>query len=771
MDIVLIVASGFILAFIAPLIYRLLGQYSGWLFSLLPLTITLYLIGRYLPVTAAAGVVTHSIAWVPSLGIDFTFYLDGLSLLFALLIAGVGTLVLIYAGVYLAKYPQVDRFFMFILLFMASMLGVVLAGNILTLFVFWELTSLTSYLLIGFSHEQEDSRAAALQALLVTGGGGLALMAGLLLLGHVSGSYDFTTLLTQGDLVRSHALYLPLLLLILLGAFTKSAQFPFHFWLPGAMAAPTPVSAYLHSATMVKAGIYLLARLSPVLGGTYAWQNIVTIVGALTMVIGALVALQQSDLKRILAYSTVSTLGTLTLLLGLGSKIAVEAAVLFLLVHSMYKGALFLIAGILDQKTGTREVPRLSGLGRLLPITATATLLAALSMAGFPFLAGFLSKELFYEAVLGTPDTGVILVGAGVLANALIVAVAATLVIKPFTGMRRETPYTPTGEAAIALWLGPLLLAGLGLLFGLFPSLIAVSLIAPAASAVLAEPITIRLVLWHGFNVVLALSGVTLLLGGGLYVGQNVIRTLLARLDVAPRVGPERLYSYSLTALAWVADKQTRFLQNGSLHFYLTTMILVAVGLIGYPLLFRQGLSLPREQLPVQVYEAIAASIIVLGALGAATLRSRLSAVASLGVVGFGVALIFMLFGAPDLAMTLFAIETLTVVLFVLVIFRLPSFAILSSRGHRIRDAAVSIIAGALMTGLILTVSTIENDFTLKEYFIEKSLPEAHGANVVNVILVDFRGFDTLGEITVLAVAAIGIFALLKLHLAREGGE
>jgi multicomponent Na+:H+ antiporter subunit A len=766
MDILLVVFSGFALALAAPWLYGRLGKQTGWLLSLHPLALTLYLAARYLGPVAAGEVASVSYAWVPSLDLNLSFYVDGLSLIFSLLIAGVGTLVVIYGGGYLAKYPHVGRFFAFILLFMASMLGVVLAGNLLTLFVFWELTSLSSYLLIGFNHNEEASRSAALQALLVTGGGGLALMAGLLLLGLVAGSFEFGPLLVAGGAVRQHTLYLPLLLLILLGAFTKSAQFPFHFWLPGAMAAPTPVSAYLHSATMVKAGVYLLARLSPVLGGTPAWEIIVTLVGATTMVVGALVAVQQTDLKRILAYSTVSALGTLVLLLGLGTRIAVEAAVLFLLVHSLYKGALFLVAGILDQKTGTRDVTQLSGLGRLLPVTATATLLAALSMAGIPFLVGFLSKELFYEAVLHTPQVGALLTGAGILANAVMVAVASLLILGPFTGARQETPYTPQGEATVSLWLGPLVLAGLGLLFGLFPALIGGSLIAPAASAVLAERITLYLALWHGFNVVLALSGLTLAFGVAIYVGRKRIRSLLAYVDVGGRVGPERVYGWSLQGMLWLAGAQTRLLQNGHLRSYVATIVLSTVGLVGFTLLSRHGLALPTNQAPILFYEGMAAGIILLGVYGAVTLPSRLGAVASLGVVGYGVALIFVLFGAPDLAMTLFAIETLSVILFVMVFFRLPRFSNLSGWPRRTRDMVVSVAAGALMTALILTVSTAPTEFRLKEYFIDASLPLARGRNVVNVIPVDFRGLDTLGEITVLAVAGVAVFALLKLRLS-----
>ena len=376
---------------------------------------------------------------MPALGVNLSFTVDGLSLLFALLISGVGALVLVYAGGYLAGSPQLGRLYAFLLFFMASMLGLVLADNLLLLFVFWELTSLSSYLLIGFDHERAEARAAALQALLVTGGGSLALLAGFLLLGQVGGSLELSALLSRPGAVTAHLLYVPILLLVLAGAFTKSAQFPFHFWLPAAMAAPTPVSAYLHSATMVKAGVYLLARLSPVLGGTDFWVWLVTVTGSATMLVGAYLALRQSDLKLILAYSTVSALGVMTSLLGLGGALAVRAALAFLLGHALYKGALFLVAGALDHQTGTRDVDRLAGLARAMPITALAAGLAALSMAGIPPLFGFIAKELSYEATLHAPASAWV-TAAAVLANALLVAAAGLAGLKPFLGKALPPP-------------------------------------------------------------------------------------------------------------------------------------------------------------------------------------------------------------------------------------------------------------------------------------------------------------------------------------------
>lgn len=768
MDLAALVFSGFALAFLAPGLHKLTRQWAGWLLALLPAGIAFYLLQAYLEPVLAGQVVAAAYAWMPGLDVSLSFYLDGLSFTFALLVSGIGALILVYAGYYLAKYPQLNHFYLYVLLFMASMLGVVLAGNVLTLFIFWELTSLSSYLLIGFYYDKEASRAAALQALLVTGAGGLALLAGLVLLGLVGGSFEIAALLGQGDVVRGHGLYGPLLALVLLGAFTKSAQFPFHFWLPGAMEAPTPVSAYLHSATMVKAGVYLLARLSPVLAGTAAWTTAVTTVGAVTMLLGAVIALQQTDLKRILAYSTVSALGTLVMLLGLGSKTAVEAAMIFLVVHSLYKGALFLAAGILDHQTGTRDVTKLGGLGRLLPVTAAATFLAALSMAGLPPLLGFLSKELLYEATLNFGLYALLLTFVALLANGIMVAVAASLFLQPFTGPRGQTPRQPTGEAT-ALWLGPVVLGGLGLLLGLqvgfFPAQMSAALATPQVSAVLGQPVSIKLALWHGFTPMLALSGATVLLGALIYWQHDRLVSLLRRMDPSTRLGPERFYRRSLDGLFSVAYWQTAVLQNGRLRIYLLTILSAGAILVGFVFWRFHAPAWPTNMPQTRFYEVAAALVIVCGVAGMLTLRSRLGVVASLGVVGYGMGLIYILFGAPDLAMTQFAIETLVVILFMLVFYRLPHFTNFSSRLARARDAIISLTIGGMITLLLLTVTALPPQIQLKTYFIENSLLEAKGRNVVNVILVDFRGLDTMGEITVLAIAAIGVFALLKLRL------
>jgi multicomponent Na+:H+ antiporter subunit A len=464
MTIHLAVLSGFVTAALAAFFRGRLREYAGWLLALLPAGLTVYFLNLLVnPGMNPWG--SYKIPWAPNLDIDFSLRVDGLGLLFALLISGIGTLVTIYANGYLKGDQRLNRFFAWLLAFMASMLGVVLSDNLILLFIFWELTSLTSFLLIGFYHDEEASRAAALQALIVTSLGGLVMLAGLVLLGQVAGTYEISALLDRGNAVRSSSLYTPILILILIGAFTKSAQFPFHFWLPNAMQAPAPVSAYLHSATMVKAGIYLLARLSPVLGGTQEWLFLVGGIGAATMLAGGFLAIIQTDLKRLLAYSTVSALGMIVHLIGLGSPLAVKAAMVLLVAHALYKGALFLVAGSVDHETGCRDVTRLGGLRGAMPVTAVAGGLAGLSMAGLPPALGFISKELFYETGL---EFGAWLTGAALLAAVFTIYVAGVVGVEPFWGNKQETP-KKAHEASLALWLGPLLLSCLGLFFGLFP--------------------------------------------------------------------------------------------------------------------------------------------------------------------------------------------------------------------------------------------------------------------------------------------------------------
>jgi multicomponent Na+:H+ antiporter subunit A len=766
MGILVAVLSGFAVALVAPWLTRLFGDRTGWVMALLPLSITLYLLS-FIPDVADGGSVRYSFDWIPSLDINLSFNVDGLGLIFALLISGIGTLIMFYGGAYLQGHHHLGRFYLYILMFMASMIGMVLSDSLITFFVFFELTSITSYLLIGFEHNSEESRYSARQALLVTAIGGQTLMVGLIMMAVVGGGWEFSALTDQADVIREHSLYIPMLLLILGGAFTKSAQVPFHFWLPGAMAAPTPVSAYLHSATMVKAGIYLLARVNPTLGGTDFWQFVLVSFGAATMLLGAYLAVQRTDLKQLLAFSTVSSLGTLVMLIGIGTEVALKAAMVFLVVHSLYKGALFLVAGTIDHETGTRDIRILGGLRKLMPLTAVGAGVAALSMAGIPPLFGFIGKELVYEAALDLDTFAIVIAVVAVASNVLMVVVAGITGLHPFVGEERETP-KHAHEAPVAFWLGPLILGTLSLTIGLIPGLVDVNIFSPAVSAVSGETVEVSLSLWHGFNVMLAMSAVTVAIGAVVYVRREQMRTFVAATDPLGRFGPEAAYAKGLDLLDVVARGQTRILQNGYLRFYLLTIVAITVGLTGFTLWQYGNLQAPGAVSSVRIYEWGIALIILLAALMAVRAQSRLAAVAALGVVGYGVATIYILYGAPDLAMTQILVETLTVILFVLVLYRLPQFATLSKTGSRVRDAVIALSAGALMTALVLVASNVQFHPTISEYHAEQSQPLAHGHNVVNVILVDFRAIDTLGEIVVLAVAGVGVYALLRLRLWED---
>lgn len=749
--------------------------------------------GRHTPATAAAGLLAIGLAaglfaalwptlpqiaagevvrlvwpWVPSLGIDLSFFIDGLSLTFGLLITGIGALVLLYSYRYLRGHPHFTRFMLFLSLFMLSMLGVVLADNLITLFVFWELTSITSYLLIGFNHADPKSRRNALQALLVTGTGGLALLAGMILLGNAAGTFELSEIRAQGGAIAEHALYLPIFLLFILGAFTKSAQVPFHFWLPNAMAAPTPVSAYLHSATMVKAGVYLLARMHPTLSGPDIWFWTLTIFGAITTVFASFMAVKQTDMKQTLAYTTLMALGMLTLLLGSGFGYAVTAAMAFLVVHSLYKAALFLVAGLVDHATGTRELGVLGGLGRVMPLTAGAAALAAISMAGLPPFLGFISKELQYYASTGMETGALWITGAVLTANVLLFAVAGITALKPFwRPAQGELPKTPH-EGPWQMLAGPVILSVLGLAFGLAPAIITVSLIHPGVDAITGVAgLGEDLKLWAGVNAALILSLVTFALGTVVYV-------LHGRLRAALIWAEERLPSFDrgwdrlLDGLKALAAWQTRILQSGVLKTYLYTVFATLLIGVGATLLLKGGLVLPEAWLGANVRIWLVVALIVAGAGLTTVTNSRIAAIAGLGAVGIGVALIFIVFGAPDVAITQLLVETLVVVLFAVAALRLPSLAAEGPRKLRPFDAVFSVAIGVLVTLVMISVTAGPLDRRITTYFEGASWPDAFGRNIVNVILVDFRALDTFGEIAVVVIAALGAYALLK--GPREGG-
>ncbi|MBX3360223.1 MAG: putative monovalent cation/H+ antiporter subunit A [Phycisphaeraceae bacterium] len=762
MTLLAIVISGFVLAIAAPWVTRATGKSAGWILAALPAAIAGYLISQ---VSGVASGQTVSVAyqWIPGLGIDLSFMLDGLSLLFALMISGIGALILIYAGGYLAGHPHQGRLFCFLLLFMGSMLGVVLAANVLTLFVFWELTSITSYLLIGFDHRRKEARAAALQALLVTGLGGLAMLAGLLLMGHVAGSYSISEILSRRDVLQSHALAPAITILVLVGCFTKSAQFPFHFWLPGAMEAPTPISAYLHSSTMVKAGIYLMARLTPALGSTELWQWLLTGAGAATMLAGALLAMREAYLKRLLAYSTVSALGIITMGLGIGTEKAISAAIAFILAHALYKGSLFMVAGAIDHETGEKNVDKLSGLRRAMPILSIVALLAAASQAGFPPLAGFVAKEMMLESAQHAPIIAVVLTAALTLSAALLVVVAGLVAFKPFFGGERPTP-KHAHEPPLSLLLGPGLLAILGVAVALVPGMLADPLIAPAASATLGSESHTHFKIWHGFNLALGLSAIATGVGVLVYATRSRWMPLAGATSGLDRLSPTACYHGALRFVTAFAESQTRMIQTGRLRDYLIVIFLVTIGVVSYPLLTRVGPPVWNELGTLHWLDVGIAVLILLSAFAAVTAKNRLLAIIALGMAGLGVTMFYVIYAAPDLALTQISIEALSVVLFVLVFRRLPDFRSLSSRAGKLRDVLIACAGGAMMAGLVLMATSYPSATSVSRDLAERSYPEGHGKNVVNVILVDFRAMDTMGEITVLAIAALGVLALLKLR-------
>lgn len=716
----------------------------------------------FLAPVSAGEVLRVSYPWVPSLGINLSFVIDGLSLTFCLLISGIGTLVLLYSNTYLRGHPQYARFALFLTSFMISMLGLVLADNLIALFVFWELTTITSYLLIGFGHETKKGRRSALQALFVTGAGALALLAGFILLGVSMGTFEISEIIAQGDALRDSPLYLAILILVLAGTFTKSAQFPLHFWLPNAMAAPTPVSAFLHSATMVKAGVYLMARLHPAMSDTSVWLWTLTVAGAITAVFASFLALRQTDLKQALAYTTLMALGTLTLFLGQTSAYAMTAFVTFLIVHSLYKAALFLVVGCIDHATGTRDADVLGGLGRAMPITAIAAAVAALSMAGFPPFLGFIGKELKYAGALAVASEPVLVAGAVLLANSLMFAVAGVVALRPF--WRKSDGPLPRAphEAPWQMLAGPVILATLGAVMGIYPELLQASLINPTVSAFLGDPGDAKeLKLWAGVNLPLFMSLATFALGVGIYLVHRPLRQWLAAADArAPNF--DRGWDRFLDGLRAFAAWQTRLLQTGELrHYMLMTFLTVLLGL-GATAIAR-GITTPVFDFSGVKFKNVAIVVLIIaGTLLSVTTRSRIAAVAGLGVVGIGAAMIFIIYSAPDVAITQLLVETLVVVLVAVAMLRLPFLDKEGESDVRPWDAVLAIATGIVVTIIMLNVLATPLDLTLTQYFEVTSWPEAYGRNIVNVILVDFRALDTFGEIAVVVIASLAAYALLR---------
>ena len=759
---VLFLLLPFFAAAVAAPVTRATGAAAGWLFALVPAAL---FINFTTMIGAVAGgtPVTYSLEWVPALDLRLNFMIDGLSLTFALLITGIGTFILIYSAAYLKGDPGLGRFFAFMLLFLGAMLGLVLADSFPALFAFWELTAVSSYLLIGYDRSRERARRAAFQALVVTGLGGLALMAGGVLLHLVSGTWMMSEL-TRSLTIRTAEWSYPWVLgFILVAAFTKSAQVPFHFWLPSAMEAPTPVSAFLHSATMVQAGIYLLARLSPILSGSALWQGWLCTIGGATLLWGALMALKQTDLKQMLAQSTIASLGLMVMLLGFGTPGAYVAVAAYFVAHALYKAGLFLVTGILDHGTGTRDITRLGGLRDELTITFICAALAAISMFGVPPFLGWFAKEEVYLSLDTNSAAAWLSIVVLLLGNAMLGAVALAFLIRPFFGAQ-QPPSDKVHEAGFPLWIGPALfgLAGLAVAFVL--GAYGDQIVGPMASAINGHAVDAH----FGFAVDLAALPVWLSIGtwalaGLIYWQLDAIRAMLRRLEQSFTWSFDQGFDQLVFGLVRLAGAWTRLFHHGRLELYLVlTFACVALALL-LPMAQLGGWPAWPAFANLTPYEWGAVALAIIGLVTIVLARTRLFAIVALGIQGLALALLFLFYGAPDLAFTQLMIEVLSVVILALVMTRLN----LGANDPRpaedwLRDGALALITGIAIAALLLRVLQSSFNTRLSDFFAANSVALAHGRNIVNVILVDFRGLDTLGEISVVMTAGIAVLALLR---------
>lgn len=769
----------------------------GWLLALFPLSAFVSLLLR-LPVISDGSALVWRFDWIPSLGLSVGLYFDNMTALFALLVTGIGTLVVIYSGYYFQESPTFphgmsqpgsqsnQRFLGYLLLFMFAMLGLVMAGDVITLFVFWEATSITSFLLIAYKYKDEAARRGAFKSLFITGGGGIALLAGLLLVSYVSGSADLAVILNSGDSLRASFLYPVMLGLVALGAFTKSAQFPAHIWLPDAMSAPTPASAYLHSATMVKAGIYLMARLNPALGFTNLWFWLLSLVGLVTMLTGAYLGLKQNDLKALLAYSTISQLGVLTALIGQDTSIAFKALVIGVLAHALYKSALFMIVGVVDHEVGTRDLHRLGGLGRAMPLSFTIGGVAALSMAGLPPLFGFLAKETLLATAThpSLPHiVDIIFPGATVVAGALLLAQSAMLAWDTFLGRTRDVSFHPH-EAPLGMLLGPAIPALLSLAIGLLPEPEPFAqFLANAAAVVYGDQVKVSLALWTGISVPFLLSVMAVSVGSLLFFLRRQVRALQAR--ISEQLTFNTTYTGTLKLIDSGAYQATR-LQSGKLRTYLSIILIGVLVLIAWLGRFSQWdprltLTAPTPDFrgAIAILRVFAMLATVAAASSTLALQRDLSAVMALGASGLGIAVLMALEPAPDVALVQVVVDILAMVILVLALTRLPraqryqaqSFTFRQGRASLVRDALLATASGVAVTFVTLIGLTSRPRQSLVTPFYMANAKTLTGAkDIVGAIIVDFRGLDTLIEITVFSLAGLGIYTLLR-YASRTAGD
>lgn len=780
----------FLLAILVPFLYKFVRSlHVGWFVLPLPIALFIYFLS-YMDEVRKYEVVRATMPWIPSLDISFDAYVDGLSLLFALLITGIGSLVVLYSIYYLQKEKeQLGNFYVYLLLFMGAMLGIVLSDHLIALYVFWELTSISSFLLIAYWYKRDRSRYGAQKSMFITMFGGLLMLGGFVALAIAGGTYSVRELM-QASLTE-HALFIPALFLILFGAFTKSAQFPFYIWLPDAMEAPTPVSAYLHSATMVKAGIYLIARLTPIFAVSSLWVWTVALVGLVTLFWASFLASKQTDLKAILAYSTVSQLGLITSLLGVGGlafhydwmeenlfMVAVLAAIFHLFNHATFKGSLFMVVGIVDHETGTRDIRRLGGLMTIMPITFTIALIGSLSMAGLPPFNGFLSKEMFFTAMLRAKDVqawAVILPVVAWVASIFTFLYSVLLVSRTFFGTYKPHLLEKEAhEAPLGMLVAPIVLASLVVVIGIVPNVLSHSVLGPAVYAVLYglfapnEQIDIYISHWHGFTPELFMTIGVLLFGMLLYRTFSKWSGLYNRLS--ERMSLNFVYDQSFIWMERGSQSLMSRIMTGSMRTYLMYIFTASVALLLFTVGLKKQWHIDLSHLaPVRVYEIVLAVAMVVATATTVVAKSRLTAIVSLGAVGYGVALFFVLFRAPDLALTQLVIETISVALFLLCFYHLPKFSQKQeSVGFHLGNAFISIAVGVTVSVIAFLAYAGKHFDSISQYYVDNTYEKAAGKNMVNVILVDFRGFDTLFEICVLAIAALGIYAMVKLRLAKE---
>ncbi|MCA1041404.1 Na+/H+ antiporter subunit A [Bacillus infantis] len=788
----LAIVSPLLFAIFIPFFYKYFRQiHTGWFLLPLPILLFSYFIS-YLPETKANGAVSRTLSWIPSFGINFTARVDGLGLLFALLITGIGSLVVLYSIYYLSKEKEkLNTFYVYLLLFMGAMLGVVLSDNLIVMYAFWELTSFSSFLLIGYWYHREKSRYGAQKSMMITVLGGLAMLGGIILLYLMTGTFSISEIVPMASEIMEKPYFVPALLCFLLGAFTKSAQFPFHIWLPDAMEAPTPVSAYLHSATMVKAGIYLVARMSPVFAESGIWLWLVASFGIVTLFWGSFSAVKQTDLKGILAFSTISQLGLIMSLLGLGAAalhydtvedsfytIATTAAVFHLINHATFKGSLFMVVGIVDHETGTRDIRKLGGLMSFMPITFTLALIGAFSMAGLPPFNGFLSKEMFFtgmvrilEVDIFNLDTwGILFPVLAWIASVFTFIYSMVLVFKTFTGkFQPEKLDKKPHEAPFGMLISPIILASLVIIIGFFPNILSSTIIAPALGVIMPGLVfDVHISFWHGFTPELFMTLGVIAFGVLLYTTLDKWRQIY---DLFPeKLALNRFYDGGIEGMQTFSSNLTRTYMNGFIRTYLVYIFTFFILLLGTTLVWKNAFKLSTNDLSsIGFYEVLLALIIAAASISILFAKSRLTSIILLGAVGYTVALFFVLFRAPDLALTQLVIETVSVSLFLLCFYHLPK---LKRDEERIRfkavNLAVSIGVGAIVTLIALSAHSNKLFDSIASYYIENTYKEAAGKNMVNVILVDFRGFDTMFEICVLGIAALGIFAMIKLRLARR---